>query len=185
MESPARKQWRRRISKVGLLWRTTGDFVSKQSSKFRALRRQGNDRMMELVNIPAMEDWVIVGHLNCAASYVQSSTYEGQDVEANVQFVETQVQHMNPLASYKYIQVVAIREIKKGETLFAKYRGAAAVSDDEELDSEKEELRSGDDLPDGDEPGVAPPHSIGQLARSCSGAVNRHRQPRPSWVLFE
>lgn len=89
------------------------EFVIKNSSKYRSLRRGECTRILEL-RAKVMENFVMVGHVNCAATYVQSADYTGgeQDAcEANVQFVEENLRDINMLIPYKYIECVATRYV--------------------------------------------------------------------------
>ena len=88
-----------------------GDFLVKDSTRYRRLRKSQCDRFMQMSNLPIMEKYVILGHSNCVATYIQSSEYEGgpQDaIEANVIFVEQPQELMNPLRPHQYVQVKAI-----------------------------------------------------------------------------
>ena len=88
-----------------------GDFLIKDSTRYRRLKKSKCDRFMQMSNLPIMEKYVILGHSNCAATYIQSSESEGgpQDaIEANVTFVEQPHELMNPLRPHQYVQVKAL-----------------------------------------------------------------------------
>lgn len=89
-----------------------GDFLLKDTAKFRKLQRGENTRMMSFSNTPCMKKFVMLGHVNCAATYIQSADYTGpgQDhIKANVIYRETAVHTLNAWETYKFIQVEAIR----------------------------------------------------------------------------
>jgi hypothetical protein len=89
-----------------------GEFIVKSCSRYRKIKNQGSARLMTMSNLPFMSNFVIQGHVNCAAVYIQSSQYEGpqqDDIEANVVFLEQKPEEMNPLRPHHYIQAIALR----------------------------------------------------------------------------
>ena len=67
---------------------------------------------MHLSNMSFLSKFVLLGSENCAASYIQSSEYEGDgqdEFEANVQFQEQTADCMSPMRPHQYVQVIALR----------------------------------------------------------------------------
>lgn len=107
-----------------------GDYLYKDCSKYRKLQHAKCDRFMTLTNLEIMKSFVLLGHQNCAATFIQSAQYTGDqqdEIQANVQFFEQQLKDMCPLNPHKYVQVVALRDIEEGEVLYANYTLGAAT----------------------------------------------------------
>jgi len=102
-----------------------GEFLYKKSGRYRRMLHGKCTRLMTMSELPLMVDFCMLGHHNCAATYIQDSQYRGPDqknVKANVEFVEQSHADMSPLAPHKYISVVAKRDIKANERLVVRYK---------------------------------------------------------------
>ena len=120
LEAYAKKQFSEGDT-VAYYW---GDFLNRDCSRFRKLERAKCPRFMSMSNLPCMKGFVMLGHLQCVGVYVQNSEYKGvgqDDITPNVKFCEQQHATMSPLTPYKYVQIIAICDIKIGDTLYAQY----------------------------------------------------------------
>jgi len=105
-----------------------GEFLFKNCSRYRKLVHARCNRFMTMTNLDMMSEFVLLGHPECAGVYVQSAQYTGPgqaDIVANVEFREQRVNQMSPLYPWKYVQVVALKDIAAGSTLYSDYTTTA------------------------------------------------------------
>ncbi len=158
-----------------------GSFLAKSSRRYRQLRGTGQGERFLQMQLRPMRKFVLVGHPDCAATYIQGTGYDAEadkkNGAPNIVFREQQASEMSPLNPGCYVTAVTTRAIKKGEMFFACYRGSLkrkksqkkngkvrkrrkaragsdSESDEDEVffsDSDSEEDSEGDDQ-DGDVP---------------------------------